>query len=221
MLHLFSALATLSLQANSGILQKPVDQFCRGTNELMKKTVAWTPIGVTLRDYAVVREATNGPAGETALESWKRKALAPPESPGISRPVSMVILASVPTALGWYGWYKFSVEEELFQDEIATTGHATGCGGYGTLLPFVYAFLIGGAGTVAGVPHADAIIVSFAFSHRASCHLSHHPKSACFLDGANRWIPASLGAGARSALDPGRAGEPVQEGERALRRFRR
>jgi hypothetical protein len=29
---------------------------------------------------------------------------------------------SVPTLLGWYGYYKFSVEEELFQDELASEG---------------------------------------------------------------------------------------------------
>ena len=44
----------------------------------------------------------------------------------------MVIAASVPTGRVWYGYYKFSVEEELFRDELATTGFATGCGGYGT-----------------------------------------------------------------------------------------
>ena len=48
--------------------------------------------------------------------------------------MSLVIAASVPTALGWYGFYKFSVEEELFQMEIRRPGgRATGFGGYGTL----------------------------------------------------------------------------------------
>ena len=50
---------------------------------------------------------------------------------------------SVPTLLGWYGYYKFSVEEELFQDELASEGRVTGCGGYGTLFPFVFFGLIG------------------------------------------------------------------------------
>ena len=35
----------------------------------------------------------------------------------------------------WYGYYKFSVEEELFQDELATDGRVTGCGGYGSTKP--------------------------------------------------------------------------------------
>jgi hypothetical protein len=30
------------------------------------------------------------------------------------------------------------------QDELANEGRVTGCGGYGTLFPFVFAFLIGG-----------------------------------------------------------------------------
>jgi hypothetical protein len=65
----------------------------------------------------------------------------------------------VPTALGWYGYYKFSVEEELFQDEIRRTGRASGCGGYGTLFPFIWCVLIGGvAGFVFEVEGADAII---------------------------------------------------------------
>ena len=38
---------------------------------------------------------------------------------------------------------QFSVEEELFQDELKRTGKVTGCGGYGTLFPFVFLFLIG------------------------------------------------------------------------------
>lgn len=36
------------------------------------------------------------------------------------------------------------MEEELFQDELATEGRVTGCGGYGTLFPFVFMALIGG-----------------------------------------------------------------------------
>ena len=47
----------------------------------------------------------------------------PPQVPGISRGVSLTIAASVPTALGWYGYYKFSVEEELFQ--VSVSKHTT------------------------------------------------------------------------------------------------
>ena len=58
----------------------------------------------------------------------------PPEMPGLSRPVWLTIAASVPTALGWYGYYKFSVEEELFYDELRREGRTSGFGGYVRLL---------------------------------------------------------------------------------------
>jgi len=68
--------------------------------------------------------------------------------PGVPRPVWLTILGSVPTGLVWYGYYKFSVEEELFQDELRREGRVTGCGGYGTLLPFVFCILGGGAASI-------------------------------------------------------------------------
>eukprot|EP00596_Hydrurales_sp_CCMP1899_P006042 CAMPEP_0119051584 /NCGR_PEP_ID=MMETSP1177-20130426/73153_1 /TAXON_ID=2985 /ORGANISM="Ochromonas sp, Strain CCMP1899" /LENGTH=215 /DNA_ID=CAMNT_0007030837 /DNA_START=541 /DNA_END=1188 /DNA_ORIENTATION=+ len=82
--------------------------------------------------------------------TFLEKLTTPPQYPGLPRPVSLTILASVPTALGWYGFYKFSVEEELFQDELRRGGRVTGCGGYGTLLPFVFLFLFGGLFNVLG-----------------------------------------------------------------------
>ena len=51
-----------------------------------------------------------------------------PESPGVPRGVALTMLGSVPTALGWYGYYKFSVEEELFQDELRREGRVSGRG---------------------------------------------------------------------------------------------
>lgn len=54
------------------------------------------------------------PAGTAGPELIDRL-LAAPEFPGMSRPLWMVMAGSIPTALGWYGYYKFSVEEELFQ----------------------------------------------------------------------------------------------------------
>ena len=88
---------------------------------------------------------------------WERLK-SPPCSPGLSRPVWLVIAASVPTLLGWYGYYKFSVEEELYHDELRREGRATGCGGYGTLFPFVWSFLLGGLGLAARLPGADVLI---------------------------------------------------------------
>lgn len=127
-----------------------IDRFCRGTNALMEKTNVVAP----LKKAVELRESTpqgSGPPFWPTIRS-------PPELPGLSRPVWLVIAASVPTALGWYGYYKFSVEQELFYDELERDGRTTGCGGYGTLFPFVWCILIGGAGVLANVPHADALI---------------------------------------------------------------
>ena len=129
-----------------------VDRFCRGINYAMEQTV-FPP---ALREFAAVRDAS--PQGVSSKEQGWKTIRSPPELPGLSRPTWLVIAASVPTALGWYGWYKFSVEEELFYDELQREGRATGCGGYGTLLLFSWCILLGGAGTLAGVPHADALI---------------------------------------------------------------
>ena len=123
-----------------------VDIFCRKCNELMEATIV-----APVKDAVKLRDAT--PSGDfwTTVRS-------PPELPGISRPVWLTIAASVPTGLVWYGYYKFSVEQELYYDELRREGRVTGCGGYGTLYPFVYAFLIGGAGSIAGVPGSDTLV---------------------------------------------------------------
>ena len=133
---------------NPGILQRPIDRFCRATNAAFRQTVF-----PSLREYVDIKDAD-----ESSPTTYKTKALAAPEAPGIARPVSMVIFCSVPTLLGWYGYYKYSIEEELFHDEIRTTGFASGCGGYGTLFPFVYCVLIGGLATLVGLPGGEEII---------------------------------------------------------------
>lgn len=131
-----------------------VDIFCRGVNGLMEQSVVGP-----VRAVAQVRGA-QPQAATTQLdqEMFWRTVKSPPELPGLSRPVWLTIAASVPTALGWYGWYKFSVEEELFYDELRREGRTTGAGGYGTLILFSWCVLLGGAGSLAGVPHADALI---------------------------------------------------------------
>ena len=58
----------------------------------------------------------------TSTSNPLTKLTAPPEVPGVPRPVWLTILGSVPTALGWYGYYKFSVEEELYQYEMQQEG---------------------------------------------------------------------------------------------------
>ncbi|GMH50152.1 hypothetical protein TrRE_jg4702 [Triparma retinervis] len=66
------------------------------------------------------------------------------ESEPVRRPTWLTISMSVPTGLLWYGYYKFSVEEELFQMELRETGRVSGAGGYGTLVGFSYAVIFGG-----------------------------------------------------------------------------
>ena len=69
--------------------------------------------------------------------------IAGPESPGVPRSLSTVILASIPTGLVWYGYYKFCIEEELFYIEKQAGKDSRGFGGYGTLGPFTYGLLLG------------------------------------------------------------------------------
>jgi hypothetical protein len=61
---------------------------------------------------------------------------AAPGSPGFPRPLWLVLLASLPTGLLWYGYYKFAVEEELLQIEVEKGKEPRGFGGYGTLGKF-------------------------------------------------------------------------------------
>jgi|EP00521_Asterionellopsis_glacialis_P014737 hypothetical protein len=128
-----------------------INDFCYGTNEFWKQLVI-QPV----KDYVAIR-----PSGSAASDPFS-KLTAPPEVPGISRPVWLTILGSVPTALGWYGYYKFSVEEELFQYELQEEGRVTGCGGYGTLFPFVYGVIIGFPLKLFHIPPGDLIVDSAA-----------------------------------------------------------
>jgi len=109
-----------------------ISNICQGINEIMKSTII-EPV----RNYVEIQPG--GTAGKGILD----KLTAPPEVPGIPGPVWLTILGSVPTALGWYGYYKFSIEEELFQHELQTKKVVSGCGGYGTLFPLVWCILIG------------------------------------------------------------------------------
>mmetsp|Transcript_20765 Transcript_20765/g.26817 ORF Transcript_20765/g.26817 Transcript_20765/m.26817 type:complete len:314 (+) Transcript_20765:55-996(+) len=109
-----------------------VNDFCQGTNTFWKGLVI-EPV----RNYVEIQ-----PAGTSKSDAFS-KLIAPPELPGMPRPVWLTMLGSIPTALGWYGYYKFSIEEELYQYELKEEGKVTGCGGYGTLFPFVFGILIG------------------------------------------------------------------------------
>jgi hypothetical protein len=86
------------------------------------------------------------------LEDVVALATAAPGSPGIPRPLWLVVLASVPTGLLWYGYYKFAVEEELMRHDLAAGVRPRGFGGYGTLGPFVYGCLLGPVAFVLHLP---------------------------------------------------------------------
>ena len=91
--------------------QKVIHDFCVGTNNFWKQLVI-KPV----RDYVEIRQgpsttttnrqADGGNSGGMDIDAILSKLIAPPELPGISRPVWFTILGSVPTALGWYGYYK-------------------------------------------------------------------------------------------------------------------
>jgi hypothetical protein len=84
---------------------------------------------------------------------------APPGSPGVPRPLWLVVLASIPTGLLWYGYYKFAVEEELLQIELDQGKGPRGFGGYGTLGPFTYLMAFGALGQVLHIPGASLLTV--------------------------------------------------------------
>ena len=124
-----------------------VSDFCKGTNAFWKELV-----------IPQVREKVEVQPAFTAGDGIIERLSAAPEIPGLPRPVWLTVLGSVPTALGWYGYYKFSVEEELFQHELATEGKVSGCGGYGTLFPFVFGVLAGGALEATNLPGGGTLL---------------------------------------------------------------
>jgi len=136
--------------SSSSSSEDAISDFCQGTNEFWRSLVI-EPV----RNYVDVQ-----PAGSVVSETSDAftKLTAPPEIPGIPRPVWLTILGSVPTGLVWYGYYKFSVEEELYQYEMQETGRVSGAGGYGTLFPFVYGILIGFPLSLLHVPGAELLI---------------------------------------------------------------
>ncbi|CAJ1942732.1 unnamed protein product [Cylindrotheca closterium] len=77
---------------------------------------------------------------------------AAPSSPGFPRPLWAVLMASIPTGLFWYAYYKFAVEEELLQTEIKQGKEPRGLGGYGTLGPFTYGLLLGPIAEILDTP---------------------------------------------------------------------
>jgi len=82
--------------------------------------------------------------------------VAPPQLPGLPRPVWQVMAFSVPTGFLWYGWYKFAVEEEIKTWEEEQFGGFQGFGGYATLGPFTLGLLLGPLCEQLGAPGGAA-----------------------------------------------------------------
>jgi len=144
-------LHTQILHAKKESSDDAISNFCQSTNEFFKNNLVIEPV----RNYVDIQPAESV---VTATSDALTKLTAPPEIPGIPRPVWLTVLGSVPTGLVWYGYYKFSVEEELYQYEMQETGKVTGCGGYGTLFPFVYGILIGFPMTLFHIPGGEQLI---------------------------------------------------------------
>jgi hypothetical protein len=136
--------------AKQGLSDDLISNFCKGTNEFWKSLVI-KPV----QKYVEVQ-----PAGSIVTETSKAltKLMTPPEQPGIPRPVWLTNLGSIPTVLVWYGYYKFLVEEELFQYEMEETGKVSGAGGFGTIFLFVYGILIGFPMTLLHIPGGKLLI---------------------------------------------------------------
>ena len=126
-----------------------VSEFCEGTNEFWRQLV-----------LPPIRNAVEVRPGGTSDGDILGRLFSTPEVPGVPRPVWLTILGSVPTGLLWYGYYKFCVEEELFQWEKQKGEKFTGCGGYGTLFPFVFGVIIGGPLSLLHVPGGEFILQS-------------------------------------------------------------
>lgn len=175
-----SSSASSSSSSSSPIFsEEDISKFCKGTNAFWKGLVI-EPV----RNYVEIRQG--GPDSPTDIFS---KLIAPPEVPGLSRPVWFTVLGSVPTALGWYGYYKFSVEEELFQHELQTNenGYVSGCGGYGTLFPFVFGILLGFPLSLLHVPGGELILQSAGLWILAGqVNLYRRVNELCFDDEAVR-----------------------------------
>ena len=92
----FSSVRQRALALHATVQEKEdaVSQFCVGTNTFFKSWVI-KPV----RDFSELVPAKGG-------LNFLEKITSPPQSPGLPRPVTLTIAASVPTALVWYGWYK-------------------------------------------------------------------------------------------------------------------
>jgi len=122
------------------------DSFPVRLNEFFKG-----PVPAPLKEaFSIFREETN--EDKLDMEDVVTLLTAAPGSPGVPRPLWLVMLASLPTGLLWYGYYKFVVEEEMLQMELEAGKEPRGFGGYGTLGPFTYGILLGPLASMLDIP---------------------------------------------------------------------
>ena len=103
-----------------------------------------------VREYAAIKDDDDEsivddapPFGSRSLDDYVGLLTTPPRIPMVPRPVFTTVIFTLATGVLYYGWYKFSVEEELFNIELRSTGVVRGPGGYGTIVPFSLLFLAG------------------------------------------------------------------------------
>jgi hypothetical protein len=108
-----------------------------------------SPVPRPIKDYVSITKEPSSPKQDYSLVEL---ATAPPGTPGVPRPLWLVILASLPTGFVWYGYYKFCVEEELLEMELSAGKAPRGFGGYGTLGPFTYGLVLGPVAAILHFP---------------------------------------------------------------------
>jgi hypothetical protein len=115
-------------------------------NEFFKR-----PVPAPIKNaFSIYREQND--ADKLDVEDPITLLTAAPGSPGVPRPLWLVMMGSIPSGLLWYGYYKFAVEEELLQMELESGQAPRGFGGYGTLGPFTYAMLFGPVASILHIP---------------------------------------------------------------------
>lgn len=128
--HPYSHIRSAALQSSSN-----GDYFTVKVNQFFKD-----PVPTFIQDALALKDDTRSPSQDFDLIEL---ITAPPGKPGVPRPLWLVCLASIPSGLLWYGYYKFAVEEELLTMELESGNEPRGFGGYGTLGPFTYGILLG------------------------------------------------------------------------------
>jgi hypothetical protein len=139
LLHSHSRAASVSLRSSSN-----GDYFTVKVNQFFKD-----PVPKLIQDAVALKDDAKSPSQDFDIIEL---ITARPGKPGVPRPLWFVCLASIPSGLLWYGYYKFAVEEELLTMELESGKEPRGFGGYGTLGPFTYGILFGPIAAILHLP---------------------------------------------------------------------